>query len=327
MKKLIILSTILFTLNGLFAQSVGINEDNSQPDASAILDVKSTSKGMLIPRVALPGINDITTVPNAANGLFVFSENGNVPDGLYYWNATDKKWIYVITANNITNFGSGKVITDDERTLVNTALQTEVDPVFTAHPANSIANAGSGQVITSVERTKLAGIQNNPTGTILVYAGDVLPDGYLWCDGKSYLVTNQPILYNAIGTAWGGTVDVSFNVPDLRGKFIRGVDGGAGYDPDRTSRTAINSGGNTGNSIGSYQGDAFQGHFHYNRYNNGTTAAGGDPSRVIVSTTNGTTGNSGTVVSGARSDGTNGTPRIKSETRPKNVYVNYIIKN
>jgi hypothetical protein len=46
-----ILTTVLILLSlGLFAQ-VGINTDNSTPDGSAMLDVKSTTKGMLIPRM------------------------------------------------------------------------------------------------------------------------------------------------------------------------------------------------------------------------------------------------------------------------------------
>lgn len=78
------------------SQGVSITLDNSPPDESAMLDVKHPNKGMLIPRVALTGINDVATVPNAANGLFVFSENGNVPDGLYYWNNDLSKWTYVV---------------------------------------------------------------------------------------------------------------------------------------------------------------------------------------------------------------------------------------
>ena len=51
MKKLYFVF-ILFSVNLSFAQGVSINEDGSSPDESAILDVKSSNKGMLLPRLS-----------------------------------------------------------------------------------------------------------------------------------------------------------------------------------------------------------------------------------------------------------------------------------
>jgi uncharacterized coiled-coil protein SlyX len=64
---------------------VAINNDGSAPDASAILDVKSSDKGLLIPRVALTGSADNTTVPGAAGGLLVINTAtvSDVTPGLY----------------------------------------------------------------------------------------------------------------------------------------------------------------------------------------------------------------------------------------------------
>ena len=52
-----------------FAQNLGVNEDGSSPDASAILDVKSTSKGMLVPRMTTEQRGNIAS---PAHGLLVF---------------------------------------------------------------------------------------------------------------------------------------------------------------------------------------------------------------------------------------------------------------
>ncbi len=52
-----------------FAQGVAISNDNSNPDASAMLDVKSTDKGMLVPRMTTA---QRTAISNPANGLLVF---------------------------------------------------------------------------------------------------------------------------------------------------------------------------------------------------------------------------------------------------------------
>ncbi|QEE12266.1 phage tail protein [Bartonella krasnovii] len=64
-----------------------------------------------------------------------------------------------------------------------------------------------------------------PTGTIGIFGMQVLPSGWLLCDGQAYLRSDYPALYDAIGTRWGGSESwTKFNVPDLRGVFLRGVD-------------------------------------------------------------------------------------------------------
>ena len=62
MKKLICISLVFFGSFAADAQSVAINTDASLPNASAILDIKSITKGLLIPRM--------TTVQRTANQFF-----------------------------------------------------------------------------------------------------------------------------------------------------------------------------------------------------------------------------------------------------------------
>jgi uncharacterized protein (TIGR02145 family) len=89
MKKLVFFIALLLLFSSwLFAQ-VGINTDNSEPDNSAMLHVKSTSKGMLIPRMTQA---EILAISNPANGLQVFCTT----DG--------KLYIYV------SNFGQWKEV-------------------------------------------------------------------------------------------------------------------------------------------------------------------------------------------------------------------------
>lgn len=94
----------------------------------------------------------------------------------------------------------------------------------------------------------------NPVGTILPFAGpaNVIPEGYLLCDGSLLDKNAYPALYAVIGNAWGGTT-THFSLPDCRGMFLRGVASGSGNDPDRASRTASATGGNTGDNVGSKQ--------------------------------------------------------------------------
>jgi hypothetical protein len=85
------------------AQNVAINNDGSLPFVGAMIDVKSTNKGILVPRIALTGTNDITTIPNRTPSLLIYNTatvgGGNpVTPGYYYWNGST--WIRLITLDN-----------------------------------------------------------------------------------------------------------------------------------------------------------------------------------------------------------------------------------
>ncbi len=100
-------------------------------------------------------------------------------------------------------------------------------------------------------------------GSIICYAGIIdeakktafETKGWLVCDGSSFTFDRYPDLYAAIGGVHGHD-DVSFNVPDLRENFIRGVDADARIDPEAKERKAPKPGGNAGALVGSFQGDA-----------------------------------------------------------------------
>ncbi|MCP3999384.1 MAG: hypothetical protein GY727_00520, partial [Gammaproteobacteria bacterium] len=77
-----ILSTALVLLSlGLSAQ-VGINTDGSSPDTSAMLDVKSTDKGMLVPRMTSA---QRIAISSPATGLLVFDETTG---GFWFYNGS-----------------------------------------------------------------------------------------------------------------------------------------------------------------------------------------------------------------------------------------------
>ncbi len=107
MKKLsFFIVMLLFNSNLLLAQ-FGINTDNSLPDPSAMLDVKSNSKGMLIPRMTQNQISAITT---PANGLFVFC---TTDDKFYVYVASANVWKEILYGSGtITPFSCDNPITD-----------------------------------------------------------------------------------------------------------------------------------------------------------------------------------------------------------------------
>lgn len=101
-----------------------------------------------------------------------------------------------------------------------------------------------------------------PAGMIMPFAGPAenIPEGWMLCDGSAISRSEYANLYKTIGVCWGtGDGATTFNIPDLRGMFLRGVSGESGNDPDADSRVLLtDNGGNTGNNVGSYQGDAIR---------------------------------------------------------------------
>ncbi len=105
-----------------------------------------------------------------------------------------------------------------------------------------------------------------PIGSITAFAGspENFPANYRLCDGSAVSRTDPAFtaLFNVIGTSWGGDGVTHFNLPDLRGMFLRGVSQGSGRDPDAGQRGAISPGGHAGNDVGSVQLSAFGSHTH-----------------------------------------------------------------
>lgn len=68
-----------------------------------------------------------------------------------------------------------------------------------------------------------------PTGTISWLASETIPDGFLKCDGSSVAKADYPELYAVIGDTFGAGTDTTFQLPDLRAKFIRGAGSSGNY--------------------------------------------------------------------------------------------------
>jgi len=88
-----------------------------------------------------------------------------------------------------------------------------------------------------------------PTGCVFCRAAASVPAGYLECNGAAVSRSTYSALFSVIGTTYGsGNGSSTFNLPDLRGEFIRGFDNGRGVD--------------SGRSINNPQGSANQSHNH-----------------------------------------------------------------
>lgn len=159
-----------------------------------------------------------------------------------------------------------------------------------------------------------------PAGTILPFAGDTAPAGWLLCNGASVNRTTYATLYAVVANRFGSADSSNFNVPDFRGRFLRGRDGGAARDPDRNARTAMNTGGSIGDLVGSLQGDDTRSHSH--GYNDIYHSEGGGTVTVPSNRGSGDTDSDNKGFDLARTSSNTG----GNETRPLNANVNYIIK-
>lgn len=73
-----------------------------------------------------------------------------------------------------------------------------------------------------------------PVGSVFYMATSTPPDGYLVCDGSEKDREDYAALFAAVGTVFGiGNGVSTFNLPDLRGEFVRGWDTGGSLDPGR----------------------------------------------------------------------------------------------
>jgi len=133
-----------------------------------------------------------------------------------------------------------------------------------------------------------------PAGMIQAFAGSSAPTGWLKCNGAAVSRTTYSALFAQISTTYGsGDGSTTFNVPDLRGEFVRGWDDGRGVD--------------SGRSLGSYQADELKSHTHTFLGVGGSSGSGVSSrnSQPTTRTTNATGGN---------------------ETRPRNLAFLYCIK-
>lgn len=187
-----------------------------------------------------------------------------------------------------------------------------------------------------------------PPGMMVPFAGPTnnIPTGWLLCDGRAVPIASYSRLYNAISNAWGGA-GTNFNLPDLRGMFLRGVNLGRTGDlgdPHATTRGPSAPGGLAGDNVGSVQTSQFRPHRHrwaeidgnasrFSRslYSWDVNGYGYQALRPFVAGDDGTSGDDDSFEVSAPANAalytkSGTTVEDAGETRPNNAYVNYIIK-
>jgi len=150
-------------------------------------------------------------------------------------------------------------------------------------------------------------------GSVMAYPHDVVPDGWLECDGQEVLKATFAELFAIVGDKYGVPLmgGTFFKLPDYRGEFLRGWDNARGVDPDAGSRTDRGD-GVTGDNVGTLQDGEFASHGHF------ATVHSGASSFFRIN-----------VIQHFGPIGTSDDPTLSqggNENRPRNINVMYLIK-
>ncbi len=287
------LTTAMFAANAVTVDQINVNAVTTAKIVDAnIITVKIADGAVTTVKIA---DGAVTTAKHADSSI----STGKIADG-------------AVTSAKIAD---GTVTSAD---LADNSIQSidikdgDIQTVDLADGAVTNIKLGAGAV--ALDKL-IAAVQQAlcPVGTILPFAGDTAPLGWQICDGSAWNRTNNAALFAVIGTRFGFTDSSNFRVPDFRGRFLRGRDGGAGRDPDRDARAAMNTGGAVGDLVGSVQEDEFKSHNHPLPRDTG----GRNNLQTTTDTSNSDEDISENSPSGYRGG---------NETRPKNANVNFIIK-
>lgn len=222
-KNLLLIALIIALCSvNLKSQSVGINSNGSSPDNSAMLDVVSTDKGVLVPRVAL--VNSTNPIASPATGLLVYNSGGSIgANGFYYYNGA----AWVALCGNTP---------DGSETKLTAGTNVSITGSGTTASPYSISTL---QIMTQAQRNLLT-----PTEGQTVYNS----------------TTHKPNFFN--GTEWmnyDGTLARELAIGDLYQGGIIGyilLPGDPGYDANNVHGIIVAS-SDISTGIGWYNGGAW----------------------------------------------------------------------
>ena len=264
-------------------------------------------------------ISSIDTTNGTINGNWQVSSdlrpltsgNINLGSSLYKWdnvyaqtvetttvNANSVKFSSITDSNlaSISRFDNDSTLSanSDSRLATQKAIKKYIDDAVTAEIQNRLSGDQALQ-------TQINNYQPLPAGTILYTPTSSVPTGFLPLNGQAISKTTYAALYAILGGYYGETL-TTFNLPDLRGEFIRVWDNGRGIDPGRT--------------VGSSQTDMFKSHTHRLLDNNNATFGGDRPNAF----------DSAAAINQSSSSYVDTQSTGGSETRPRNIALQAIIK-
>lgn len=224
------------------------------------------------------------------------------------------KIILTPNASGTGTFTIQSPATDTNRTFtlpdrageLSVSITSASDPAADSNPDGGVGtvwtNTTSGKMYVLTDATEDAnvwtavGAGGTPVGSVIYCAANTPPTGFVKANGAALSRTTYDDLFAAIGTTFGsGDGSTTFDLPDLRGEFLRGWDDARGID--------------SGRSFGSAQADELKSHTHTIWQGGSLSQYGGTAHGATLYNTNQTTSATG-----------------GSETRPRNIALLACIK-
>ncbi|MCT4600220.1 MAG: phage tail protein, partial [Marinifilaceae bacterium] len=342
-------------ISGRTFMSQGVLIGNGGLSPSSILELESTSQGFLPPRMTTAqrqAINSpekgLMVFDNDLNSLFTYngtqwvsaeasantwnvSGNTTIDETTDFIGSVNAADVVVKTQNTevmrVTKEGrvgigtAGGTINASAKVQINSTSQGFLPPRMTSTERNAIVNPAIGLVVYDTNKNNLyiyTGIWTEigvPIGSVQPFMGTTIPDGWMLCDGSTFSGTTYPELQAVLG---------STTLPDLRGVFLRGLDNGRGLDTGRAIRTYQADDLKAHNHTGTTSTNGSHTHTQYRSDGGGGGGAlhgyGGDNiGRITISS-------NAMAAAGSHNHILNINNTGGTETRPKNVSVNYIIR-
>ena len=216
----------------------------------------------------------------------------------------------IVSMNDITAMNDITTSRNITFTGVLNSISTTVFSYLSGLSSNIQAQFNAlGTVATKDFGTSVGEVAVNVAGEVITCLTESVPAGTLECNGATISRTTYSNLFSVIGDLYGvGDGSTTFELPNLRGKFLRGWDHGAGIDPDAASRTDAGDGSTTGDHVGTRQAEDLLAHTHTIGMVLGAGLQSGSDRDVKASGAQATTSYGG------------------NETRPVNVNVMYCIR-
>lgn len=296
-----------------------VNPENyfTKEDINALLALKASTID-LQNKADTTALNDVIAILNSNNlDLDSFQE-------IIDFITINRESLNTLSYDNLTNGVNFKKLSAELHTKLLNLRTNEENDLLLQDKANHLGSIEKTFKVATAqfpnEATNLLQVQQllqnqnsgNPAGTVITFASVTAPSGYLVCNGAEISREDYSNLFTVIGETFGvGDGSTTFKLPDLRGEFVRGFDGGRGVDNGRT--------------FGSSQLDDNKSHSHYNGVAINTNSDNFNIYGVV----------SNDVPGSATRIGTNGsgsilyqgkTNSVGTESRPKNIALQYCIK-
>ncbi len=246
-KNLFATAAICLLIAPAFSQNVGINTSGATPNASAMLDIDVSNKGVLIPRIALTGTSDATTIASPATSLLIYntSGTGGVTPGFYYNSGTAVSPVWTKLSTGATGPAGATGATGS------TGATGATGPAGPTGATGATGSTGAAGTAGAAGATGPAG----PTGPAgFLSAGTAAGNTTYW-NGSTW-VLNSANIFNNGGNVGIGTSTPAYKLTVPSGSSFGYGDGHSGYSSRTDSRADAGLQGNAGAQSGFFQTSA-----------------------------------------------------------------------